>query len=77
VRLDHLLSKEQLARTTMLQNTGYRVQSHISGERPGVASSLVEHWLFGLVVSQRQLVRLLAGRNGDREGGLAEHAVGP
>jgi hypothetical protein len=76
VRLDHLLSKEQLAWAIVLQNTGYRVQSHISGERPGVASSLVEHWLFGLVVSQRRLVRLLAGRNGGRDGGLAEHAVG-
>ena len=76
MRLDHLLSKEQLAQAIVLQNTGYRVQSHISGERPGVASSLVEHWLFGLVVSQRQLVRLLAGWNADRDGGLAEHAVG-
>ena len=61
MRLDHLLSKEQLAQAIVLQNTGYRVQSHISGERPGVASSLVEHWLFGLIVSQRQLVHLLAG----------------
>jgi hypothetical protein len=26
-----------------------------------VASSLVEHWLFGLIVMQRQLVHLLAG----------------
>ena len=76
MRLDHLLSKEQLARTVVLQNTGHRVQSHISGERPGVASSLVEHWLFGLIVSQRQLVHLPCRRNGDREGALAEHAVG-
>ena len=76
MRLDHLLSKEQLAQAIVLQNTGCRVQSHISGERPGVASSLVEHWLFGLVVSQRRLVRLLAGWNGGRDGGLAEHAVG-
>ena len=76
MRLDHLLSKEQLAQAIVLQNTGYRAQSHISGERPGVASSLVEHWLFGLVVSQRRLVRLLAGWNGGRDDGLAEHAVG-
>jgi hypothetical protein len=76
VRLDHLLSKEQLAQAIVLHNTGCCVQSHISGERPGVASSLVEHWLFGLVVSQRRLVRLLAGWNGGRDDGLAEHAVG-
>ena len=74
MRLDHLLSKEQLAQAIVLQNTGYRVQSHISGERPGVASSLVEHWLFGLGVNPlrfstsatRVRKRCRRGRNGGK-----------
>jgi hypothetical protein len=45
VRLDHLLSKEQLARLRSLLRG--RVQSHISSACLEVASSLVEHWLFG------------------------------
>jgi hypothetical protein len=34
-----------------------RAQSHIPGECPGVASSLVEHWLFGLIIGRSRLVR--------------------
>jgi hypothetical protein len=52
VRLDHLLSKEHLA----LPHRG-SAQSHISDECSEVASSLVEHWLFGLGSCPGWLVR--------------------
>jgi hypothetical protein len=70
VRLDHLLSKEQLAARPRLV-----VQSHNAGECSAVVSSWVERWLVGTldllwVASTASVWKAM------RRGGGAGHAVG-
>ena len=79
MRLDHLLSKEQLALPLSYQ-TAVRVQSHIVGICLTVASSLVEHWLFGPSVTAGPVSTALVFNTVVRNAGAgderAEHAVG-
>ena len=63
MRLDHLLSKEHLA-------SPFWVSSRAAARAsvPGVASSLVEHWLFGLSTSSGR-VSTVADAAGTTAGG--------